>query len=510
MGSIRTRITLAFAGAFMASLLVFALAILLARRQTAMHEVEDRARREVERTVLLVRRGVTLSPTARIVGEDTVVRSAVGPALVRLLETLDADTYVLLLDASDGRLFASARADALELSDRDRLEGAARGMTEPGLARRVSLRRDDLVMEMRQPELESASEIHRVIVAVSARSASLAPRELVATMLLVGPLLIGLAVGWAYLIAGRAFQPIDRMVDQVQAITDGRSLHRRLAIGSAGGELVRLAVTLNEMIERLETSFGALRRFTADASHELKTPLAVLRADVERAMSPTTRKDERAVALEEALEQVTRMAELVNSLLTLARADEGRLEVVQDPIVLDDLAREIVETARLLGEEAGVHIESPALEAAAVRGDIMRLRQLCLNLVTNAIKYTPRGGTVTIALTRVGPEAHFSVKDTGIGIAAADLPYIFDRFWRADRSRSRAAERGGFGLGLAICQWIAHAHGGSLTVQSRLGRGSTFTAQLPLAPAFEAGEVAEGEMARTIDRGRGNELLTER
>jgi signal transduction histidine kinase len=165
--------------------------------------------------------------------------------------------------------------------------------------------------------------------------------------------------------------------------------------------------------------------------------------------------------------------------------------VVQDRIVLDDLAREIVETARLLGEEAGVHIESPAIEPAEVRGDLMRLRQLFLNLVTNAIKYTPRGGTVTIALTRVGEEAHFSVKDTGIGIAAADLPYIFDRFWRADRSRSRAAERGGFGLGLAICQWIAHAHGGSLTVQSRLGRGSTFTAQLPLALVAEAAAAVE-------------------
>ncbi|HMS36360.1 MAG TPA: HAMP domain-containing sensor histidine kinase, partial [Arachnia sp.] len=265
---------------------------------------------------------------------------------------------------------------------------------------------------------------------------------------------------------------------------------------AAGAELQRLAVTLNEMIERLETSFGALRRFTADASHELKTPLAVLRADVERAMSPSTRPVERAVALEEALEQVTRMAELVNSLLTLARADEGRLDVVRDLIRLDDLAREVIETARLLGEEAGVQIESPGITDAEVRGDVMRLRQLFLNLVTNAIKYTPRGGTVTIALAVVDEMAQFSVKDTGIGIAAADLPYIFDRFWRADRSRSRASERGGFGLGLAICQWIAHAHGGSLTVQSRLGRGSTFTALLPLAaPEPEGGAEGAGPAA---------------
>jgi signal transduction histidine kinase len=130
----------------------------------------------------------------------------------------------------------------------------------------------------------------------------------------------------------------------------------------------------------------------------------------------------------------------------------------------------------------------------------MRLRQLFLNLVTNAIKYTPRGGTVTISMAVSDETAQFSVKDTGIGIAAADLPYIFDRFWRADRSRSRASERGGFGLGLAICQWIAHAHGGSLTVQSRLGRGSTFTALLPVAapeslPAVEGAGGSSGTAA---------------
>lgn len=486
MGSIRTRITMAFAGAFIASLGLFALAMLMARRQTAMREVIDRATTEVQQVMLLLERRSSLPDAVRI-DSDSLIMPGVGNPLRRFLEIFD--DYVLILDATDYELYSSRRLAALALADRERLTAAARGMSDPGKVARVRLRSDDVVIAMRVRYVEGESSIRRVFVAISERPARLAPRDLVATMLLVGPLLIMLSVGWAYLIAGRAFRPLDRMVDQVTAITDGRSLHRRLVIGSAGTELVRLAVTLNEMIERLETSFGALRRFTADASHELKTPLAVLRADVERAMSPATRRDERAIALEEALEQVTRMAELVNSLLTLARADEGRLEVVQDAIVLDDLAREVVETARLLGEEAGVQIDASEIVAAEVRGDLMRLRQLFLNLITNAIKYTPRGGSVAIALVRVGHEAHFSVRDTGIGIAAADLPYIFERFWRADRSRSRAAERAGFGLGLAICQWIAHAHGGSLTVQSRLGRGTTFTAQLPLALPPAAGDV---------------------
>jgi signal transduction histidine kinase len=187
------------------------------------------------------------------------------------------------------------------------------------------------------------------------------------------------------------------------------------------------------------------------------------------------------------------MADLVDSLLTLARADEGRFDLYREPVELGPLMREVVETARLLGEEAGLTIDAPLLENAEVLGDLTRLRQLYLNLVTNAIKYTARGGRVEITLTRGDADVTFAVKDTGIGIAAADVPYIFERFWRADRVRSRASERGGFGLGLAICQWIAQAHGGSLTVQSRLGRGSTFTVLLPLAGAPGSGMTGEYE-----------------
>jgi two-component system, OmpR family, sensor kinase len=305
------------------------------------------------------------------------------------------------------------------------------------------------------------------------------------------------SVLFAYIIAGRAFRPIDRIIDQVEAITDGRSLHRRLAIGAAGEELARLSATLNAFIERIETSFGALRRFTADASHELKTPLTVMRADVERAMSPDADETERAEALEEALQQVTRMADLVDSLLTLARADEGRYDLFREPIELAPLVREVVETARLLGEVGEIVIEAPQLDNAEVLGDVTRLRQLFLNLVTNAIKYTPARGTVEIMLCRDDEAVRFVVRDTGIGIAAADLPYVFERFWRADRVRSRGSERGGVGLGLAISQWIVQAHSGTIEVQSRLGRGSTFTVTLPLAGA--PGSVMTGEYQSVVN-----------
>jgi two-component system OmpR family sensor kinase len=288
---------------------------------------------------------------------------------------------------------------------------------------------------------------------------------------------------------------VDTLINEVEAITDGRSLHRRVPTDEADEELARLADTLNRMIGRLQTSFGGLRRFTADASHELKTPLTVVRADVERAMHPNVGAQERMQMLEEAMQEIARMSDLVDSLLTLARADEGRFDLHREPLQLEPLVRDVFETAVILGEDAGVSVSLPLVEDAVIMGDGPRLRQLFLNLITNAIKYTPRGGHVEMTLSvRNNNEIGFAVRDTGVGIAAADLPHIFDRFWRADKVRSRraaadlrgATERGGFGLGLAIAQWIAQAHGGTLTAQSRLGKGSIFTVLLPISTAEAA------------------------
>jgi signal transduction histidine kinase len=268
------------------------------------------------------------------------------------------------------------------------------------------------------------------------------------------------------------------MINDVEAISDGRSLHKRIPVDEEGDEVGRLGVTLNAMLARLEVSFAGLRRFTADASHELKTPLTVLRADIERAMTTQPGTTDQLVALEEALQETTRMADLVESLLTLARSDEGRFDLHREVVPLEPLVRDVAETANILGEEAGLTVTLGPIAQMSVGGDVVRLRQLFLNLITNAIKYTAKGGSVEISLTLVDGIALFAVKDTGIGIAGADLPFIFDRFWRVDRARTRV-ERGGVGLGLAISQWIAQAHGGSILVASRLGRGSTFTVSIP-------------------------------
>lgn len=502
MQSIRGRLTSGYALALVPTLMIFVFALLYARKKDEEHLVDARVAQELDRTIGILEqelRGRTPAVVTvdTFAGADSLLKAAraradsvaaANEAFGRIIDQLDlAPAYILLADASGRVLYRSLNVRTLAGNDTSRIGVptsdsakfalATRGL-EKGSYRLFAISRGLVLLRTRDVRIGS---IHKVWVGLDANEANLAPGSVIPVMLIAGPLLIALSVAVAYGTSARAFEPVNVMIDQVEAITDGRSLHRRLAVGESADELSRLSATLNAMIERLETSFGALRRFTADASHELKTPLTVIRADVERSMSPHSTRAEKEIAMEEALQQVTRMADLVNSLLILARADEGRLDLHREPVQVLDLAREIVETARLLGEGAGLTIDVPVLEAAEVQGDATRLRQLFMNLVENAIKYSSEGGRVEITLARAEGEVQFAVRDNGIGIAAADLPFIFERFWRADRARSRASERGGNGLGLAICQWIAHAHGGSLTVESRLGRGSRFVAHLPLS-----------------------------
>ncbi|HZS60703.1 MAG TPA: HAMP domain-containing sensor histidine kinase [Gemmatimonadaceae bacterium] len=401
----------------------------------------------------------------------------VTPRLRTVLEGVP--DYALVLDAKGRTFYNSFAFRQLDQDDQVTLNQTAIAMRADRLPPEALELRSRRILLMAR-SLPGAGPVDRVVAGSEAKDEGAAPVVLVPAIFIAAPIILLISIAAAYVIAGRAFRPVDGIINEVEAITDGRSLHRRLALDGSGDELSRLTRTLNAMIERLESSFGALRRFTADASHELKTPLTVMRADVERAMLTPHVSTEQLEALEEALREVRRMSDLVDSLLTLARADEGRFDLIREPVALEPLVRDIYETAMILGEDAGISVYLPVMEEVTVSGDPERLRQLFLNLVTNAIKYTPRGGRVDLSLSKRLDAITFTVRDSGIGIAANDLPHIFDRFWRADRVRSRATERGGFGLGLAIAQYIAHAHGGSLTVSSRLGRGSVFTVTLPL------------------------------
>ena len=514
MWSTRARLAAAYAGLLFVTLLAFSAAVYFARRASAYQELGVQAARNAERVLrtmaaaeragkrltsrdsALVLRSTDVRPMDAAECADTTKcywRFTVFP-LPELRTTLEPlPGYFLVLDAQNRLLYPSAAVRQLPPDNQADLQdlGIDLDLTREGVLVPLPDTLGGRMLLVARADSALRPNVSRVIAGLPTIHADVAPQLLLGTMFLIAPLALLISVALAYMLAGGAFRPVDRLINEVEAITDGRSLHRRVPTDEADEELSRLSDTLNRMIGRLQTSFGALRRFTADASHELKTPLAVVRADVERAMHPGASGHERAQALEEAMQEIARMSDLVDSLLTLARADEGRFDLHREPVQMDPLVRDVYETAVILGEDAGVTVTLPLVEDAVVLGDETRLRQLFLNLITNAIKYTPKGGQVEITLSlRNNNEVGLSVRDTGVGIAAADLPHVFDRFWRADRARSRKgtdgraiAERSGFGLGLAISQWIAQAHGGTLTAQSRLGRGSTFTVLLPIAPA---------------------------
>jgi len=500
MASIRARLTGAYAAALLATVIVFASVLLASRRTVRDRALAERVAAEADLALRIVRQAAASGDPVTTIS-DPLIGPVVTPTLRTLLEGVP--DYVLVLDSAGRTLYNSFAVRQLDVDAQVTLSRA--GSAIPlGAAPRAFDMNDQKFLLVAVADPGHVGNVARIVTAVDRDEPAAGPSLISSTLLLTAPIILLVSLGAAYAIAGRAFRPVDVIINEVEAITDGRSLHRRLALDGSNDELVRLTRTLNAMMERLETSFGALRRFTADASHELKTPLTVLRADVERAMNTPPQSTEQLVALEEALRETRRMADLVDSLLTLARADEGRFDLVRDLVDLEPLAREIYETAVILGEGAEITVSMPVLEPTRVLGDRERLRQLFMNLVTNAIKYTPSGGRVDLSLSARLDAATFTVRDTGIGIAAADMPYVFERFWRADRVRSRANERGGFGLGLAISQYIAQAHGGSLTVTSRLGRGSAFTVTLPLAPE-SAAEPAREPGARDAGRDAGVE-----
>ena len=478
MASTRTNLTLAFVGGLVAITGVLGLAFWTVRNATIYGDVARYASNEADlAAVAILEAGEGAQPV--IVRPDTAAETIqITPRLGAMLATFPG--YLVVMDRTGAVVYSSDDVQDLGNADGARLTSQIANLPSSGAAGLLTLdSANDRVLLVARDLLTPTGKLGRIIVGTSTLGVTALPREYIISLFVIAPLVIFFA-GWAgWAILGITSQRISKITHDVAAISDGRSLHRRLTIDNAGQEFEGLIATLNAMIERLETTFLGLRRFTADASHELKTPLAVLRADVERAMSESSH-NERMIALEEALHETTRMTDLVESLLTLARADEGRFDIHREPIELRSLVDDVYETALILGEGAGVQVNLQFTADATIMGDRTRLRQLFLNLVTNAIKYTPAGGKVDIGLGVHPENVTFAVRDTGIGIAAADVPYIFERFWRADRVRSRMSERGGFGLGLAISQWIAQAHGGTLTASSRLGRGSLFTVTLPL------------------------------
>jgi len=290
---------------------------------------------------------------------------------------------------------------------------------------------------------------------------------------------VGLAVAGGYFLAGRVIAPVGAMADKAREIT-AESLAERLPVDNPADEFGRLAVVFNETLSRLQDAFERLRRFTADASHELRTPLTAMRSvgDValQSPLDPAAYRD----VIGSMLEEVDRLTRLVESLLTLTRADSGKLQLAPELLDLRALADNVISQLRVLAEEKLQSLTLCAPAPLHAMGDAALLRRALMNLLHNAIKYTPTRGTIRVELKAIhSGEAVIEVHDSGPGIPAAHRDLVFERFYRVDASRS--SEGGGVGLGLAIARWAIEANGGRIELASDERKGSLFRVFLPTA-----------------------------
>ena len=301
----------------------------------------------------------------------------------------------------------------------------------------------------------------------------------------------------AVLLTPGLFKPLEDIATAARQITRADDLSRRVPYANRPDEIGDLSRAFNQTLERLERLFRTQQRLLADVSHELRTPLTTMRGNLDL-MQRMGEADPQSLAAIQV--EISRMTRLVGDLLLLARADSGGLPLERKLVEVDNILFDVYRQVRIL--EPPVYIELKEVDQVTVLGDADRLKQLMLNLVENAVKYTPDGGEVIISLSKEEGWAQFEVSDTGIGIPPENLPYVFDRFYRVDKARTRA--QGGSGLGLSIAKWIAEAHGGKIAVTSKIGEGTAFYVSLPLysqevgAPSEELGLEKTRPSLRTL------------
>ena len=282
--------------------------------------------------------------------------------------------------------------------------------------------------------------------------------------------------GW--FLASRALKPVDTITRTARAISE-KDLSQRIEVTS-DDELGRLAATLNQMIERLSAAFNQQRQFTADASHELRTPLAVIQAESSLALNKERTEEEYKKSLELISQESSYLSSLVSKLLYLAHGDAREESGNPEEFDLQELLSFLCEDVEILAREKGLEFKAGPFTASMIKGDKIKMRQMFINIMENAIKYTPAGGCVSVSASKKNSTAIVAIKDTGAGIPPEHLPHIFERFYRVDKARSRS--EGGTGLGLAIAQQIAVLHNGKIEVESDTGKGTTFYITMPLIP----------------------------
>lgn len=426
----------------------------------------------------------SLKSVARSIAESVRVSARSGPSLNEALESLFgpiiADRFYRLLDPfgrPDPRLAPRPRTQ-FPLSP-EALRNAENGeetyetLQLPGVSTAP-------VRLYTMPVIERGRLLHFVQVAMPLDNVEEARSRFLFILLGLTPLALGGAGIGGWFLARRALAPVDTMVETARKIS-AEDLSRRLDTLERRDELGRLAEVLNDMLTRLERSFAAVRHFSADAAHELRTPLTILKGELEVAHRSPQSEEEYQRVLTSCLEEVDRLSALVEDLLFLARSDGGNVNVPQIAVNFANILDDVTPALTALAEDAGIDCSISPAQSLWVRGSETLLFRLVFNLGENAIKYTPAGGVVTIALDKDHEQALLTVTDTGPGIAPEEQERIFDRFFRGDQARSR----GGTGLGLALARSIVLVHNGNIAVENAPGEGSTFRVTLPL---IEAGE----------------------
>jgi len=456
--SVRIRLTLWYAGVLALSLIAFALVIYYAAGNI-FHERQDESLRSTAQTVA--------SAYLEELGE-THSQSTAGKVV--LAEITFPNRYVQLTDRAGNPIAASANlaGSTIAIPSPVLADARARGFSDASVnGLRVT------VVPLSSDQALGFAAVAEPLSVIEAGLSELR-RDLFAGVLLV--LLLASAGG--YFLARKSLAPVASMNSQTQRIS-AENLSARLDVTNPRDELGHLATTINDLLTRLENAFKEQQRFIADASHELRTPLAVLRGETEVALGKTRTVEEYQQSLSLIQDEAERLSRIVEDLFILARQPiNTRAALNKERVSLNEAVRDCARAAQVLAFRKGVRLklenDSPSI---ALNGDEDLIKRMLLNLLDNAVKYTPAGGEISLALVRQNGNAEIVVRDTGIGIPAEAQPRVFDRFYRVDKARARTM--GGAGLGLSIAQWIVEVHGGSINLASTPGHGSTFTIVLP-------------------------------
>jgi two-component system OmpR family sensor kinase len=455
--SLRLRLTLLYSTLVGGILLIFGTAVYILISIILLNEVDNRLAASVSDIIKVTR-----------VDQQGNVKTVNLPSV-----DLAANTYVQLW-GNDGRIKSASPglADFLQPLD------------PKGLESKDPVYRENTINGFHLRVLTVPLELgeHRIAILQVASSLSLvdsARVNLINVLVASAAIAVGLAALGSWLVLGRSLAPLGVVTDTAQAINRADDLSRRIPYnGPPDDEIGSLIESFNQTLERLENLFTSQQRFLADVSHELRTPLTVIKGNVDL-MRRMKRLDEESLTSID--QEAGRLTRLVGGLILLIQAESGKLALNLKPVELDTLVLEVFHEMRILAGN-NVHLKLADIDQVQVNGDRDRLKQVLLNLVGNAIQYTPQDGTVFLSLAIIGEQARIIVRDTGPGIPAEDLPYIFERFYRAEKSRTRT-RTSGFGLGLSIVQWIVENHGGTIKVESKEGEGTTFAIWLPLLSA---------------------------